>query len=383
MSSTETTLGAYAYWPENPFWSFQLLRLIEQANVGAADFSELHEVARELIAGDSEAWLEGFTQLAVRVQRTADGDAGAGHRVSAKRAYLRAANYHRTSGFFLSPADRRHHEAIRARRHCFAAAAELSEGEITGVEIPYEESALPGYLFEPVSSAPRRRPAAIVFGGTDAVAEEMYFFIGRSLTDRGFTVLALDGPGQGEALRRGLLGRPDWEVPVAAAVDFVSGLGHVDPQRIVLVGQSLGGYYAARAAAFEPRLRATVLWGALYDLFASLDQHAGATRTHFVEQFKRILGVEAEAEMFDAVRAFNLDGVAERIAAPVLIVHGESDLLVPVEQAHRTFEAIGAKDKELIVYPAGQPGCTHCQIDALALVERDITNWLERQAELV
>ena len=245
MSSAATTLDAYAYWPENPFWSFQLLRLIEQTNVGGADFAELHGVARELPEGDAEAWWRSFGQLAARLEAQADGDMAAGHRVTAREAYLRASNYHRTSGFFLSPADPRHGEAVLARRRCFAAGATLSETAIEAVEIPYGETTLPGYRFGPVGGAASPGPAAIVFGGRDPVAEEMWFFIGRALAERGFTVLAMDGPGQGEALRRGIVGRHDWEVPVGAAVDSLVAREDVDAQQIVLIGQSLGGYYRA------------------------------------------------------------------------------------------------------------------------------------------
>jgi dipeptidyl aminopeptidase/acylaminoacyl peptidase len=381
MSSTTTALGAYAYWPENPFWSFQLLRLIEQANVGGSDFSELHGAVKDLAVGDDEAWLQAFSSLASSVEATADADAAAGHRVSARDGYLRATNYHRSAGFFLSPADPRHGAAVLARRRCFAAAAALSEAEIEAVEIPYGETTLPGYRFGPASASQAAGPAAITFGGTDAVAEEMYFFIGRSLAERGFTVLAMDGPGQGEALRRGIHGRPDWEVPVGAAVDFLAARDDVDPDRLVLIGQSLGGYYAPRAAAFEPRLRATVVWGAVYDLTEALELHQAETREHFVEQFKRIFGIEAEGEveLWDLVRTYSLDGVAAKIESPILIVHGEDDRLAPVDHARRLYDEVASEEKKLIVYPSGELGCTHCQIDALALVQHDICNWVELQ----
>ena len=180
--------------------------------------------------GDGEARLQAFTSLAVAVEATAEKDAAAGHRVSARDGYLRASNYHRSAGFFLSPADPRHGVAVLARRRCFGAAAALSEAEIEAVEIPYGETTLPGYRFGPAGPGENPGPAVITFGGTDAVAEEMYFFIGRSLAERGFTVLAMDGPGQGEALRRGIHGRPDWEVPVGAAIDFLEAREDVDPE---------------------------------------------------------------------------------------------------------------------------------------------------------
>lgn len=381
MSSTTTDLGAYAYWPENPFWSFQLLRLIEQANVGGSDFSELHSAVKDLPVGDGEAWLQAFTSLASTVEATAEKDAATGHRVSARDGYLRATNYHRSAGFFLSPADPRHGAGVLARRRCFVAAAALSEAEIEAVEIPYGETTLPGYRFGPAGTGENPGPAVITFGGTDAVAEEMYFFIGRSLAERGFTVLAMDGPGQGEALRRGIYGRPDWEVPVGAAVDFLEAREDVDPERVVLIGQSLGGYYAPRAAAYEQRLRATVVWGAVYDLQECLELHRDQTREHFIEQFKRIFGIDAEGEveLWESVRSYSLDGVAAKIESPILIVHGEDDRLAPVDHARRLCEEVASKEKKLIVYPSGELGCTHCQIDALALVQHDICNWVELQ----
>jgi alpha-beta hydrolase superfamily lysophospholipase len=382
MSSTQEALGAYAWWPENPFWSFQVLRLIEQTNVGGADFSELYGALRDIPVGDGEAWFEQFGELAASVEATADGDAALGHRVSARDGYLRASNYHRSAGFFLSPADPRHAARILARRRCFMAAAELSRAAIEPVEIPYGEETLPGYKFRPAERTQRPGPAVITFGGSDAVAEEMYFFIGRSLVERGFTVLAMDGPGQGEALRRGIVGRPDWEVPVGAAVDFLSATEQIDPDRLFLIGQSLGGYYAPRAAAFEPRIRGTVVWGAVYDLTEALELHQGMTREHFIELFKRILGIEAEGEeeLWGAVREYSLEGISEQIETPILVVHGEDDQLAPVEQARRLHAEAATADKDLIVYPSGQPGCTHCQIDALALVQRDICNWVEARS---
>src|SRR5262249_43676606 len=48
-------------------------------------------------------------------------------------------------------------------------------------------------------------------------------------------------------------------------IDYLLAQGTVDPRRIAVVGASMGGFYAARAAAFEPRLAACVAWGGAYD----------------------------------------------------------------------------------------------------------------------
>ena len=376
-------LGAFAYWPENLFWSFQFIRLVGEASVGGADFTECHQVARNLPVGDADAWYDGFRTLARALDdRAATADA-AGHVVSARDTWLRSSNYHRAAGFFLSPLDDRHAGAVLDRRRAFQAAAARMEPAIQPVEIPYEATTLPGYIFPAAPGARRPTPGAVIFGGADAVAEEMYFFLGRALADRGITVLAFDGPGQGEALRRGIVGRHDWEVPVAAAVDLLAARDEVDGDRIGLVGQSLGGYYASRAAAFEPRLKACVVWGQNYDVHSwlvdRLSRDDDPAVPHFVEQLGVILGVEGAEAVLARLEPFSLDGVAERIDCPTLILHGANDLLCDLDHAQRTLREIPHPVKELILYPEDTPGSTHCQVDALPLVQHDICNWLERQ----
>jgi pimeloyl-ACP methyl ester carboxylesterase len=78
-----------------------------------------------------------------------------------------------------------------------------------------------------------------------------------------------------------------------------------------------------------------------------------------------------------AVEHFNLEGVAQRIASPILILHGGSDVQVPLAHAQRLFEEVPHVDKQLIVYPPGQPGCTHCQLDSPLTAHFDILGWLD------
>ncbi|MFC4054191.1 alpha/beta hydrolase family protein [Actinomadura syzygii] len=372
-------LGGFALWPDNVFWSFQFLRLVGQAYAGGADFTECYLAVRDVQAGDVDTWHDRFTTLAGDLERRAEREAAGGHTVSARDSWLRASNYYRAGAFFYPVPDPRHAAAIEARRRCFLAYAEHADHEIERVEVPYGDETLPGYRFSPSADVQRPTPALVIFGGADAVAEEMYIFLGRALTERGFTVLAIDGPGQGEALRRGMLARHDTEVPVGAAVDWLRARPDVDPERIGVVGQSLGGYYAPRAAAFDPRLKACVVWGACYAVpMPDAVPPDDPTFTHRLEHEKAIFGGETLEEVKERVAPFTLEGVAERIACPILILHGESDTLIPLEDARRLHREVSHDYKQLIIYPAGQPGCTHCQVDALSVVHHDIGDWLER-----
>src|SRR5207248_1727879 len=133
--------------------------------------------------------------------------------------------------------------------------------------VPYQGTSLPAYFIPARTSEPS--PAAIFLCGLDTTKELSCMRVGRQLARRGIHCLAIDTPGVGEALRmQKLFTRYDYEVPVAAAIDFLQTRAGVESERVAVIGSSLGGYYATRAAAFEPRLKACVAWGGQLDYYA-------------------------------------------------------------------------------------------------------------------
>jgi pimeloyl-ACP methyl ester carboxylesterase len=363
-------------WPDHLEWSTQAMRMISYASVGGGDFSEVYSVARHLPVGDNSAWYEGFSALARRVERDGDASYAGGHFISAREAWLRAAIYHRIAGQLMALAGEAHVPGVEESRHCFRNAAKLEDLPIEVVEIPFEGASLPGYL---VRGGDGRRPgpAVAVTGGIDAFCEEMYLKIGKALGTRGYTVLLLDWPGQGEARRRGIYARTRFETALAAALDHLEPLPEVDPDRIALIGSSLGGFYAVRGAAYEPRIAATVVWGVSTGVsVASFDNWRDHPR---FGQFMATFGATDAEDLREKLADFNLDGVPERITCPTLILHGDSDVLVPVAAAHDVFGRLRGDQHTLITYPAGEPGCTHCQLDSLPLAQRHICDWLDQQ----
>ena len=76
----------------------------------------------------------------------------------------------------------------------------------------------------------------------------------------------VDHPGIGAALRlQGLPMNHDSERWARAAMDWLEQRADIDAARVGVIAMSLGGYYAPRAAAFEPRLACCVAWGARWD----------------------------------------------------------------------------------------------------------------------
>jgi pimeloyl-ACP methyl ester carboxylesterase len=79
--------------------------------------------------------------------------------------------------------------------------------------------------------------------------------------------LTFEGPGQGGVIRKQEIPlRYDWEKVVTPVVDYaLTRDKEIDPNRIALMGISMGGYLAARAAAFEHRIAACILYNGVYD----------------------------------------------------------------------------------------------------------------------
>lgn len=370
--------GAFEYFPDNLEWSTQMMRLIAYCYVRGADFAEVWSVARSLPVGDDAAWRAGFSGLARQIEASARASAAGGHEVTARDFFLRASIYHRISGQLsdiagetdVPPGER---ESVR----CFREAIARAQPALKPAEVPFGDVTLPGYLCVPATPSGGPVPAVIDVGGIDAFAEEQYFKIGSALIERGYGVLLLNGPGQGDAKLRGIFGRYDFETVAAAAVDYLRAQPGVDGDRIAFIGSSLGGYFAARAAAFEPRLRATVIWGANQG-YSAAKFEPGSGSASRIHQFERFLGVKGPAAIEEAGRNFHLGpDVMKGVSAPVLILHGESDVLIPVSEAYAVYDDIGFPDKTLRVYPRGTPGCTHCQLDAIGTAQRDICDWLD------
>jgi hypothetical protein len=247
-------------FPEDAQFWFETVRAFGASEYGGSSFGEVLTVVSGIKPGDYDSWYDAWNGAADRIANEAADQLSRNHRVSARDSFLRATTYYQASEFFLhgDPKDPRIARAYRRSIDCYVQCAKLCDPKIEPVEIPYEETTLPGY-FHHADSTGASRPTLIAHTGFDGSAEEMHASGARAAVERGYNVLAFDGPGQyGPLHRAGLVFRPDWEKAVTPVVDFALKQPSVDPKRIALMGVSLGGYLAPRAAAFEPRLAALI-----------------------------------------------------------------------------------------------------------------------------
>lgn len=382
----------------------QLLRTIGHAPYGGADIGECIAVARRISETDLEAWGVIWNALAERVFAIAEASAAAGRRVSAREAYLRAANYFRTAYVFLiqAPVDPRLVRTHTRQVESFRKAITLFDAPAETVTIPYEGNLLHGYFFRP-SNDSKPRPTLIMTGGYDSTAEEAYFFSGAAAVARGYNCLTYDGPGQGMAIVRDRLRfRPDWEAVLGPVVDFALTCPGVDPKRIVQYGLSFGGYLAPRAATGEPRLAALIADPGDFSLLEEIKSRVppfvarnlpdgnpwilALVKRMMTARLKkptkgwglrRALWLHGLASPLDYVRAsadYSLEGLAGRIACPTLICSAENDEIGAT--AAKLLDALRC-EKTMMRFTDAEGAGEHCEIGARTLFNQRMFDWLD------
>jgi dienelactone hydrolase len=371
----------WTQWPGNHDFSFQFMRTLGAAQEGASTISECFLAASRMTLGDTESWHREWMTLAEASRARADAASAAGNHQTAKVNWLRAANYFRSAEFFLRRRDPRRlatFDAIEACSHRYLAAMS-PRGEV--VKVPYLDGAhLDAYFIRPHLSG-GKHPTVICFGGLDEYKDELLHEIPKHALPRGFAVLLVDLPGQGGTLRRQRIpARHDTEVPVGKCVDYLTSRPDVDPDRILLYGASIGGYYSSRAASFEHRLKAVVSDGGMFDQPALAAKRALDPDGLLAEHIKFITCTDTVEEAGKTLGQFKLEGVIDKIRCPYLLVFGEHDFL-GIDQFENAYAYATQHDLKVTrkLFTAVETGAAHCQIDNPTIGQEYIFDWLAAQ----
>ena len=332
-----------------------------------------------------EEWVQAFMRLAGHVHEQARQDERQGHLFSAGRKLLRAANYYFAAERQTHPKDPRKLMLYKQMLDCFRQGATWRQEPIEWVEIPYQGGSMPA-LFVP-SGTPGRSPCMIHFDGLDVNKETIYLScIALEARRRGVSMLIVDHPGVGEALRlRAMHSTHQIEKAATASMDWLEQRADVDASRVGIMALSLGGYYAPRAAAFEKRLKCCIAFGAQWNwhrtVLARLSPHATTQRSvsHFADHLNFVFGKTSIEESLKEIQHFTLENVAKNITCPFLIVHGENDRQVPLADAQALFNAAAnSSQRELRVFTIDEGGAEHCQADNGSLAADYMADWFAK-----
>jgi dienelactone hydrolase len=162
---------------------------------------------------------------------------------------------------------------------------------------------------------------------------------------------------------------------------------HPKPSKIVLIGMSMGGYFAPRAAAFEERIDGVVAYDTCYDFGEVANRIVSAAKNP--EALKNIgvswaynnarwtMGTKDLDDTLKACAAYTLAPVADRIRQHVLILEGTEDHFIPLHQTTDFENAlVNARSVTTGIFDGPSGGAGHCQPGALTLYHAAVFDWL-------
>jgi len=242
----------------------------------------------------------------------------------------------------------------------------------------------------------------VIHGGGDSFVEEFYLSV-RELADTGFEVIMFEGPGQGEPLQKhNIKMTHEWEKPTKEVLDYFN------LDNVTLIGISLGGYFAVRAAAFEKRIKRVVAWDVVYDFFECVMGRNGMLRYYIINglisvNVKGLINYIARKQMqrnemekfiydqmmytygsktvFDYLKTLKryrcTKNVSRNVSQDVLLLAGSEDHVIPLRMYNRQFRALtNARSVEGRIFTKEEHASNHCQLGNVGLALRFIIDWI-------
>lgn len=375
----------FRYFPTNYVWNLSVDLSIEMgARIGEIEemCAPLQEAAKAPDAAGTAAFRQTWVKMADKLTELAAEDEARGRLISSGDKLLRAANYMITAERLQAHGSEGRKALYERVLQSFARGLKQTGAEARQVEIPYEGTHLSA-IFVPARNVQGPQPLLVQVNGLDST-KEMKFLVGLPewLARRGVASLIVDQPGTGDALRlRGLTARYDSEHWASRVVDWLETQPEVDPRRIGMEGVSLGGYYAPRAVAFEPRFACGVAWGANHDWRdvqkKRLEREGDFPVPHYWNHVCWVWGARDIDEFMAIAENVHLDGILDRIRVPFLVTHGEKDSQIPLKWAQRTYDQlVNSPKRELKIFTEREGGAQHASFDNSINAGAYIADWV-------
>jgi dienelactone hydrolase len=248
------------------------------------------------------------------------------------------------------------------------------------VEIPLGTGTMPALL----TRAPGEgaRPCVVYCNGLDSCKELLYWTkLPEELARRGVSTLCVDQPGSGEALRlQGLPVVPHSESWASKAVDWLEQQPDIDASRLGMTGISLGGHFAPRAVAYEPRFASGAVWGANHNWREVQDkrlQRDGENPVpHYWEHVFWAFGARDMNDFLEKSADMNLNGHMDRITVPFLVTHGAKDRQISLSYADDLYDQlVNSPQREKVIFTEREGGVEHVGADNMSYARDLIADW--------
>lgn len=357
---------------------FGLRCLLSGVRDGTAEIGEVLVTADLIHDGNAESWLTEFCALGKRLAGAAAEAEADGRNRTAWGLSLRSANY-LFGGAWWAPATDRRGDVVRLwkdHRESWDQAVALWPSPAHKFALDSPVGGLPAYWFNPASEAPVG--AVVMIQGLDTPLSDAPMTGLSEALRRGYSVLLLEGPGQGEALLVDGLGLDQpWTGIVESAVGWVK---QNSSGPVVVMGINHGSYFVLHSVASGLEVDAIVVDPAVFDLGGDLaagadDQIMGAKLAMAYGALSGTPISAAQAADKAAELRFGVASLAD-VSAPMLVLSAE-DAESFTSQSAAVAEVAG-DNVTLHNFEAKKGAGLDCEIAAPQIRNAVVYDWIER-----
>lgn len=386
---------------EDPEMDFQLIRQLGATSYRGASVGECLSVAMRVRQGHPEDWVKEFEALAQWQKEDGAKRLAQNHVVSGREQLLKASNAFRAAEYY-SPCSSEHHRQLGLNsQYCFELAMTSMDVHFEKHAISYKTIEIPAYFISPENDGEKRKTVMIV-SGFDGTLEEEFIMRGMAAIERGYNVIHFAGPGQMDVFRKypDSCFEPDFENVVKKVIDHFEFRQEVDMDSLALVGISIGGYFAIRAAAHEPRIKALIANSPILDVHAYTSSFVGMDPCEMPDEddfgmddiskipdieFPGPLKVQTKNLMirygrhsfkntFNYLKEFRVGEAIKAIKCPCLAMIGDSEGAEPGKQFAQFVKAVDAHAYEFSDFEGAG---THCQVANVSFANGIMYDWLD------
>ena len=303
-----------------------------------------------------------FKRAAVRRENKARQHEAEGHPVAAGESYFIAALLYGSAQWPIFAHTPENERLGDKKVECYTKYTQYANHEIRRVDIPFQDSAIPAWLHlpnVPYSQASTngnrgQLPCVMSIPGMDSFKETGVALYGDRLLERGIAVLAIDGPGQKEALQRGIhVTATNWMDAGRTVLDWMRAQPELDPDRIAIRGNSMGSFWGTQVASIDDRIKGCAVQAVCHE--PGMNTIFNVASPTFKLRFMYMAGYEDEDEFDRFAETMTLEGVGEKVTCPYLAMAGEDDHLSPIECTYDLMDTI-AGPRQLVVYEGTDHG---------------------------
>jgi dienelactone hydrolase len=313
----------------------------------APDMDELRKRVKRLVdIGPT------FESLAGKREAAAKAAEQAGDKIAARDNYFMAANYWASAMWTIDEVNQKLTTLNDRKRAAFDRYTTLADHHIEWVELPYRGKSLPAIFHLPPNyQSGARVPVIVVVSGMDGYKERSVALSKDAWMERGYAVLAFEGPGYWEPPLRGIyVDVPGWAEAGKTVADWLARRPEVDAGKIGMTGVSYGSFFTAIMMAADSRYKACAVTGTCYEPGGeTIFNRASPT---FKKRFMFMSGITDEAEFDEFRKTIDWNGYAQKVKGAYLVACGEYDQLCPLEHTESFMKALGGP-KQLLVYQGG------------------------------